>query len=154
MNLRRSAFLALMVSASIFALTSCGKSTRIASSDPVLDPAPPAAPSNLHSAYLDAAGYDYLYWGASTSSTVTGYEIYQSATSGGTLTYVTSTGPNASNIILPNVSADCTLYYQVRARAGSTYSAYSAPLAIVRHAVVAVGAGGGAPGGIGQRIAD
>lgn len=154
MNLRRSALLALVLGASLVAMTSCGKSSRVAAPDTALDPAPPSAPTALHSVYADAPGYDYLMWTKSGSASVTGYEIYQSATSGGTPVYVTSVGPNISSVILPNVEADCTMYYQVRARAGSNFSAYSAALAVVRHAVVTATSGGSAPGGMISRIPD
>lgn len=154
MNLRRSALFALVLGVSLVALTSCGKSSRVASPDTALDPAPPAAPTALHSVYADGPGYDYLMWTKSSSASVTGYEIYQSTTLGGTPVYVTTVGASLNNVILPNVEADCTMYYQVRARAGSNVSSYSAALAVVRHAVVTAASGGSPSGGTINRIAD
>lgn len=157
MFLRRNVLFALMVSATIFALAGCGKSSSLTSSDPALDPAPPAAPSSLSSTYAATVGYDYLYWNLSSSASVTGYEIWESATLGGTAVKVGTVGSRVNNLVLPNVDADCTRYYQVRARAASgQFSALSSAVAVDRHVVVSNQNGGinGSGVGGGFRIAE
>lgn len=144
MKLSRFTVFALVVSASIFALSSCGKSSSVTSADPNLDSAPPAAPTTLSSTWVEAMGNDYLYWNRSSSANVAGYEIWESTTQGGTSHFLASAPASANSAILPNVSADCTRYYQVRARAtNGAFSALSAPVAVVRHADAPNQASGG-----------
>lgn len=142
MNLRRSLFLALVVGAA-FALTSCGKSSQLTSPSSSLDTAPPAAPAGLVSDYVSELGYDYLYWTASASASVNGYEVWESQTASGTATKVASVGGSVNNVVLPSVTSDCTLYYQVRARsANGKFSALSAILPVARHALAVTGGQG------------
>ena len=68
----------------MLALASCGKSTSVTAANSSLDPTPPGAPSSVTSDYVAAVGYDYLYWNMSTSPSATGYEVWESATQGGT----------------------------------------------------------------------
>jgi hypothetical protein len=155
-NLRRYAVLALATSACALALASCGKSTSVTAATPALDPAPPSAPTTLSSTYVSAMGYDYLYWNQSTSPSTTGYEIWESATQGGTAVRIASAGAGSNFVVLPLVDSDCTRFYQVRARgAGGTFSAFSAAVAIDRHVIVSEsGAGANGGGGAGYRMAD
>ncbi len=152
MNLRRFAAFAFVTSATVLALASCGKSTSPTAATPALDPAPPAAPTNLSSTYVPTVGYDYLYWNASTSPSVKGYEIWESVTQGGTAVKVTVAGASSNYVVLPPVAADCTRYYEVRAgNSTGQFSAFSASIAVDRHVIVS-NAGGSPGGGVGGGI--
>jgi hypothetical protein len=154
-NLRRYALRALVMSATVAALAGCGKSSSITSADPALDTTPPNPPTNLHSAYVQAVNYDYLYWSASTSPSVHGYEVWESTTSGGTYSKIaTIENANADNVILPPVSADGTRYYEMRAtKTNGVFSAYSAELAVTRHAAASnPGGTTGTPGSGGSGV--
>ena len=156
MNLRRVAVLAIVSGACVLALASCGKSSNVTSADPNLDNAPPAAPSNVTSAYVAYVNYDYLYWNPSTSASVAGYEVWEAASQGGTATRVAVADAKANYVVLPSVAANATLYYEVRAKdASGNYSAFSSEVAVDRHAPVGNSSGGGSNGGgngIGNRV--
>ncbi len=156
MNLRRHTLVALLAGATIFALAGCGKSTSPTAATPVLDTTPPNPPTNLSSSWVPSVGYDYLYWNLSTSPSVRGYEVYESATAGGALTKIAATSNTTADLILPPVSADCTRYYQLRARTnGGAFSAYSTALPVARHTVVgAAGSNGSTGSGVGLVVPD
>jgi hypothetical protein len=143
-KLSRFVVLAVVASACVLALASCGKATHITSVTPGLDPAPPSAPASLTSTYAAGVGYDYLYWNASASPSVNGYEIWEAATPGGTAVKIASVKAASNYVVLPAVSADCTRYYTVRAsNASGLVSAFSSALAVERHVIVSAQSGGG-----------
>lgn len=155
MKLRRNPVLALVASVTLLALASCGKSTSITAAHNSLDPTPPSAPSSLSSDYVQAVGYDYLYWNLSSSPSAAGYEVWESSTMGGTATKIGFVSNSDNFVVLPTVNADCTRYYEVRTvSTQGLYSAFSAAVAVDRHVIVSVGGSNGAGngGGIGYRL--
>jgi fibronectin type 3 domain-containing protein len=68
-----------------------------------------------------------LTWTASTTSGVTGYNVYRSATTGGPYTKLTSTalGATTTTYTDSSVIAGATYYYVATALVGSTESGYS-----------------------------
>jgi hypothetical protein len=155
-KLRRFAVLSLVASACVFALAGCGKSTSITAANPVLDETPPSPPSTLSSSYLPTVGYDYLYWNASSSASVRDYEVWESASIGGTKTKIATMGLNDDHVVLPAVAANCVRYYSVRAQSNTgTFSAFSAAIGVDRHASVVLSSGGNGSGdGVGIRMTD
>ena len=71
--------------------------------------------------------YVSLTWTASTSSGVTGYNVYRSTTSGGPYTLLTSSplGATATSYQDSAVTAGATYYYVATALVGSSESGYS-----------------------------
>ncbi|HEY6290504.1 MAG TPA: fibronectin type III domain-containing protein [Terriglobia bacterium] len=68
-----------------------------------------------------------LTWTASTSSGVTGYNVYRSTTNGGPYTKLTSSplGATATAYTDSSVTAGTTYYYMATALVGSSESGYS-----------------------------
>ncbi|HXJ91311.1 MAG TPA: fibronectin type III domain-containing protein [Terriglobia bacterium] len=75
----------------------------------------PAAPS--HSVTLT--------WTASTTSGVTGYNVYRSTTTGGPYTKLTSTAVTGTSYTDSSVTAGSTYYYVATALVGTSESGYS-----------------------------
>jgi predicted small lipoprotein YifL len=73
----RPVYSALALSALVFALAGCGKSSDLVSPGPTLDTTPPSAPTAVAGSYDPAAERDYLNWDGSTSPDVAGYEVWQ-----------------------------------------------------------------------------
>jgi hypothetical protein len=69
--------------------------------------------------------YTTLTWTASTSSGVSGYNVYRGTVSGGPYTLLTTTPVTTTTYQDSTVTAGTTYYYVVKAVAGSTSSAYS-----------------------------
>ena len=111
---------ALLMSALVFTLAGCGKSSSIlAPTGPTLDTTPPTAPTNLSGSYDALGNRDYLNWTGSTSADVAGYQVWEYAsdpTSGsveGTL--VASVDAGAESVALPPTSESGTHWFRVRA---------------------------------------
>jgi len=66
-----------------------------------------------------------LTWTASTTSGITGYNVYRSTTNGGPYTQVTSTPVTGTTYTDTSVTALTTYYYVVTALVGSSQSGYS-----------------------------
>lgn len=129
MKSNRSALIALILGASVFALTGCGSTTSSVVS-PSLDNAPPASPTAVQVVHDAAINTDDLVWAPSASAGVGSYEIhrYSSAPSGnaaGDEVIVVDAG--TTSLRLPLVNSDRTEYYRVRAISSTDLvSAYSA----------------------------
>jgi hypothetical protein len=66
-----------------------------------------------------------LTWAASTTSGVTGYNVYRSTTNGGPYTQLTSTPVTGTTYTDTSVAPLTTYYYVVTALVGSSQSGYS-----------------------------
>src|SRR5215472_16701480 len=66
-----------------------------------------------------------LAWTASTSSGVTGYNVYRSATTGGPYTKLTTTAVTGTTYTDASVTAGATYYYVATALVGASESGYS-----------------------------
>jgi len=137
-NLRHHAALLVLAGATILALASCGKSTSVTSAAPAVDNAPLAAPADINSTYYPAASADILNWGASTSPSVTAIQVFEASadpSTGAPLTRIAQLPASATSLTLPPVSTACTKYYELRSMdSAGDYSAFSSPIAVVRHA--------------------
>lgn len=147
----RPVFAALFLSALVFALAGCGKSTDLVSSaGPALDTTPPAAPTGVAGSYDAAAQRDYLNWIGSTSADVAGYEVWQYESDpalGGTGVLVGRTGASAESYALPITGEARPVWFRVRAadEAGNI-SAYSSSAQHDLHAWRGSPSGNGGPG--------
>ncbi len=158
MKLHRNAALIILAGATLVALASCGKSSSITSSATAIDQAPLTAPDGVTATYNSGLVQDVLSWTASSSPRVASYEVYEAVTNpatGGIPTRIATTTGNA--LQLPEVSAGCTKFYEVRSKdAQGNASAFTTPIPVVRHAqstsnAPAGGSGsGGATGGGGK----
>lgn len=127
---------ALILGATVLALSSCGKTTSSVSTvepPPVLDTTPPSAPTALHGWYDVSGQRDYLSWTLSSSADVLAYEVFIVPT-GGTPSLI-ATQPATSDVMpLPIRSTDGTEIYRVRAvDASGNASAYSSSVIVTRH---------------------
>lgn len=127
---------ALILGATVFALSSCGKTTSSVSSvtpPPTLDTTPPSAPTGVHGWFDVAGGRDYLSWTLSSSADVVAYEVYV-VPSGGSPSLIATYDATTDVMALPIVGADGSEVYRVRAvdAAGNT-SAYSSSVIVERH---------------------
>ena len=66
-----------------------------------------------------------LTWTASTTTGVTGYNVYRSTTTGGPYTKLTSTAVTGTTYTDNSVTAGATYYYVATALVGSSESGYS-----------------------------
>jgi fibronectin type 3 domain-containing protein len=66
-----------------------------------------------------------LSWTASTTSGVTGYNVYRSTTTGGPYTKLTATAVSGTTYTDSSVTAGATYYYVATALVGSSESGYS-----------------------------
>jgi fibronectin type 3 domain-containing protein len=66
-----------------------------------------------------------LTWTASTTSGVTGYNVYRSSTTGGPYTKLTATAVTGTTYTDSSVTAGTTYYYVATALVGSSESGYS-----------------------------
>jgi hypothetical protein len=160
-KLHRNAALVILAGATLVALASCGKSTSITSSANAIDQAPLTAPDGVTAIYNSGLVQDVLSWNASSSPKVASYEVYEAMTNpatGGIPTRIATT--TNSRIQLPEVSADCTKFYQVRSKdAQGNTSAFTTPIPVARHAqstsnAPAGGSGSGGVSGGGGKISD
>jgi chitinase len=69
--------------------------------------------------------YVTLTWTASTTSGVTGYNVYRSATSGGPYTKLTTTAVTGTTYTDSSVTAGATYYYVATALVGTSEGGYS-----------------------------
>lgn len=127
---------ALILGATVFALSSCGKTTSSVSNvtpPPTLDTTPPSAPTGVHGWYDVAGSRDYLSWTLSSSADVVAYEVYV-VPSGGSPSLIETLDSTMDVLALPLLSADGSETYRVRAvdAAGNT-SAYSSSVIVQRH---------------------
>jgi hypothetical protein len=139
---------ALLMSALVFTLASCGKSSSVvAPAGVTLDTTPPAAPTNLSGSYDDVASRDYLNWTGSTSSDVASYQVWQydsdPASGSPTGRLIATAGATDESVALPPTSDDGTHWFRVRAVDGAgNQSAYSVAAAADLHAWNGTGAPG------------
>lgn len=127
---------ALILGATVLALSSCGSSTSTVSAvepPPVLDTTPPSAPTGVHGWYDAAGNRDYLSWTLSSSADVLAYEVYI-VPSGGSPSLLASFDATTDVMALPLRSDDGTETYRVRAvDASGNTSAYSSSVIVTRH---------------------
>ncbi|MFN8589771.1 MAG: hypothetical protein U0704_18440 [Candidatus Eisenbacteria bacterium] len=127
---------ALILGATILALTSCGKTTTAVNSvtpPPTLDTTPPAAPTGVHGWYDPAANRDYLSWTLSSSADVLAYEVYI-VPSGGSPSLIETLDATQDVMALPVRGTDGNETYRVRAvDASGNTSAYSSSVIVTRH---------------------
>lgn len=117
MKSTRTAVVALLLCASVFAAAGCG-STASSVVSPGLDNAPPASPTSVQVSHDGQINVDDLTWVQSVSPGVTSYEIhrYASMPSGSSAgEQVITVDASESSLRLPLVSSDRTEYYRVRA---------------------------------------
>lgn len=130
MKSTRSALIALLLSASAFALAGCGNTASSVVS-PDLDNAPPASPTSVQVSHDALINVDDLVWSPSVSPNVQSYEIhrYSSSPSGnaaGEAVWVVDA--SETSLRLPLVNSDRTEFYRVRAIAANLVpSAFSGP---------------------------
>lgn len=128
---------ALILGATVLALTSCGKTTSSVSAvepPPVLDTTPPSAPTAVHGWYDAGANRDYLSWTLSSSADVISYQIFIVPT-GGTPSLLATLSATTDVMPLPLRSQDGNEVYRVRAMdASGNASAYSSSVIVTRHA--------------------
>lgn len=127
---------ALILGATLLALTSCGKTTSSVSAvepPPVLDTTPPSAPTGVHGWYDQAGNRDYLSWTLSSSADVIAYEVYL-VPSGGSPSLMATYDANTDVMALPLRGDDGSETYRVRAvDAAGNASAYSSSVIVTRH---------------------
>lgn len=112
-------------------LVSCN-SAGTATTSPI-DLSPPQAPTNLHASTDATIQRDWLIWDPSASATVSGYEIYSSATIGSTGTLVSTVDASTSDFLLPISETGGTEYYRVRAIGSNNVpSAFTASVGVDR----------------------
>ena len=141
MNLRRVVVTALALSVAVLALAGCDNSTSV--TNPDLGSTPPAAPSNLVGTFNASQQQDYLIWTASSSASVSSYEVWQyadnPAVNSGTLVGTAPAG--TSYLALPAPTQNDIELYRIRARSSAgTYSAFSATIQVQRHGATPQGA--------------
>jgi len=151
----RNTLLALAMSASVLALTGCGKTSSVTTPASALAPTAPAAPTNVHATYDSTANRDYLNWTLSASASVVSYEVWSYSTNPATGTpvgmRVGTPAASVSSLALPVESAVVTKWFRVRAvdTAGNS-SAFSSTAAVDLHAWGGSTTNPGAPVGKGQ----
>jgi hypothetical protein len=134
----RPVYSALALSALVFALAGCGKSSDLVSPGPTLDTTPPSAPTAVAGSYDPAAERDYLNWDGSTSPDVAGYEVWQYESDpslGGTGVLIATTDASAESVALPVTDEARPAWFRVRAtdQAGNL-SAFSSAAQTELHA--------------------
>ena len=139
---RRHLLAALMLSAMTIPLISC-KSSGTSTTNPI-DLSAPQAPTNLRSvADPVVVGRETLFWDASASAGVLGYEVYSSTTPSGTATLVSTVNAGTTDLVLPLVAAQTMEYYRVRAIGSNNVpSAFTSTLGVDRIAWDGGGTGG------------
>ncbi len=82
-------------------------------------------PPTINGFGTNAGNQPQIFWAASPTGNVTGYNVYRSTTSGGPYGLVGSTGAAATTFADPNAPSGNTFFYVVRAAAGGVESVNS-----------------------------
>jgi hypothetical protein len=151
---RLESWCSLVVTAALaVVLAGCGSSSDVNGVTPPDDTAPPDAPVAVQLG-ADANGRAALVWTASTSASVSGYEVYEySPDPSRDNAYVlcSDSDPGDTSFSLPSMGEDTSAIFRVRAvTAGGTRSAFSPTVTVQSHQVSGDLGGGGA-GGPGDR---
>lgn len=137
MKSNRFVAFALILGASVIALSSCGKSTSLTSvvePPPALDTTPPSAPTGVHGWYDQAANRDYLSWSLSSSPDVAAYEVFL-VPSGGSPSLIATLDQTVDAFALPITAESGIQNFRVRAvDASGNPSSYSSSVPVTRHA--------------------
>lgn len=150
--------LALALALSTAALVGCGKDNTPTGVSPTVDNTAPDAPTAVTAAASAPSGFWFLNWDASSSPSVTSYEIWVYNPDPSRTTSYELAGTVSSSSTswqLPLVGYTQTLWYRVRSvNNGGVTSSWTSPLSVTLSPAPAPGNGSDDQGGANHRPGD